>query len=195
MITISAHSQATDRTRALTTLTVSHSCLIDPNTFVLWKKPSEWCPVFHLEGARKDWKGSVRVPTPCCHSSCRLSSLLAVSVRLFVSVSFLASTPAREFKNVPCVLQKRPVSKNTGRFEFTHRASRQERNSDEKRSNTRQGVERYEKKTDNQERRHHTPRTTHNIVVVAVLGVSVCAMLLVVCRALGERGKEDHCIS
>ena len=37
MITISAHYQAMDRTRALITLAVSHSCLIDPNSFVLWK--------------------------------------------------------------------------------------------------------------------------------------------------------------
>ena len=37
MITISVHNQAMDRTRALITLAVSHSCLIDPNSFVLWK--------------------------------------------------------------------------------------------------------------------------------------------------------------
>ena len=30
-----------------TTLAVTHSCLIDPNSFVLWKTPRKWCPVFH----------------------------------------------------------------------------------------------------------------------------------------------------
>ena len=35
-----------DRTRALITFAVSHSCLIDPNSFVLWKTPRMWCPVF-----------------------------------------------------------------------------------------------------------------------------------------------------